>query len=201
MKFSICLKLFGSIAVFLIIASCGAKKEDELEVRLMPKDSLVLEFNAYSCLQILEGIRTIDGFVTPAIAGPVVQFNKMTLKWKKNTKLYIHYAKMKFRGAGIAGGETKCDFTNDLPSLFESTEAANTGKYTEGAIQENMANQVISSNPRCRIACSIPLADPDYPEIAGSGELTVKASEVTNEGKETEKYFRVKSRFKISIQP
>jgi hypothetical protein len=184
--------------LFLGLSSCGQKADSGLIVKLIPKESLVLEFNAYTCLQIIEGIRTIDGFVAPAVTGPVVQFNRMSMQWTKDTKLYVHSAKIKFRGGGIKGGETICDLTNDLPFLFESTGANNSGKYEAGGF---LKPETANSNPKCRVVCSLPLENEEQPEISATGELIVKASEVSNEGEESEKVFRVKSKFRVTIKP
>jgi hypothetical protein len=89
-----------------------------------------------------------------------------------------------------------------LYEFFETPDAASiqspTGIYSAGIFS---GKGIVTSNPRCRVACSLPLANPDHPEISASGELTVNASEVTNEGSESEKYFRVKSKFRIRITP
>lgn len=204
MSFLIRLKSFFSKLVFLTflfmgLGSCGTKVDNSLIIKLIPSDTLVLEFNAYSCQQIEAGIRTANGFLTPAIEGPIVQFNRMTLEWKKSTsKLFVNSAKIKFRGAGIKGGETICDLTGELPSLFETSAANNSAIYSAGGFN---TKGKITSNPNCRIVCSMPLENTETPEISATGELTIKGSELTNEGTESEKYFRVKSRVTISVKP
>jgi hypothetical protein len=186
--------LFGGLA------SCGKKAEESLIIKMIPKESLVLEFNAYSCIQILNGIRTVDGgYATPDVSGPVVLFNKMSIQWTKDTKLYVHMLKIKFKGGGIAGGETTCDLTRDFPALFEyPINNPNDAYFEAGGFKEK---GTIVSNPKCRLACSIPLADPEKPEIAATGEVLVKATEVTDEGTEKEKNFRVRSRFIVRVLP
>lgn len=192
-------RLFYAGAFWGALTSCGKKADSNLVVSLVPSDSIVLEFDAYSCTQIVTGIVGVDGQrVGPDIKGPVVLFNKMTMEWKKTSKLYIHDASIRFRGSGIQGGEAVCNITADLPALFESSAAGNSSYYSNGGfIQKGK----VTSNPNCRVACSLPLANPDVPEISATGELTVKASEVANEGTDDEKYYRVKSRVTVHVRP
>ena len=192
-------KLFFLMTLFITVGSCGKKVDSSLIVKMIPSETLVLEFNAFSCLQIVTGIRTSDGFVTPAIQGPLIQFNRMTLEWTKSTsKLFLNSAKIKFRGVGIKGGETVCDLTGELPSLFEAREANNSAIYSAGGFN---TKGKITSNPDCRIVCSMPLESSEVTEISATGELTIKGSELTNEGTESEKYFRVRSRLIVSVRP
>lgn len=186
------------VLLFISLASCSKSKQSDLIIKLQPKESLVLEMNAYSCFQVRTGINLRDKYVEPDFPGPVVMFNKMTLEWTKTTKLFIHSVQIKFRGAGIAGGSTTCNITPDLPALFEDSTVNSTALYDQGTF---LGKGVVTSHPRCRVVCSLPLADPDFPDIAATGEVIVKASEVTNEGAENEKYFRIRSRFNVSVRP
>lgn len=208
----------GGVLLLVAVGSCGKKPQDDLVLKIVPTETLVLELNAYSCDQIIEGINneTGGGVVDPSIRGPVVLFNRMSMQWKKNTKLIVHQAKIRFTGVGLQGGESSCELTQYLNSFFESEEAigvrvpaVTSADPTENEIRKKnlflggmfMAPGTITSNPRCRIACPLSLANPDRPEISASGELTVKASELTNEGAENEKYYRVKSTFRIRVVP
>lgn len=194
-------KLTVFSALFGVLSSCGKKSEQFLIVKLVPKDTLVLEVPAaYSCLQIVSGISSsTGGVVTPEVAGPLIQFNRMTMEWtKENVPLHVHSAKLVIRGSGIAGGETTCDLTLQVAPLFESS-AANNSAYFKGG--EFLAKGKITSNPNCRIPCTVPLDDPDKPEIMATGELTVKASEVANLDTDEEVWHRVKSTFRFIIKP
>jgi len=186
--------------LILGIGSCGQKKESDLEIKISANQAIVLEYDAYSCLQLLTGIRGTDGtYVTPEIKGPVVTFNNMSFKWKKTSKLYISQAKIKFKGSGIRGGETSCDLTKDLYYLFEADSTVNSpALYSNGTF---FSAGTITTNPKCRITCSMPLANPNVPEIAATGELVVKATEVNNEGTTDEKYFRVRSNYQVRVTP
>jgi len=202
---------------FFVLGSCGKKPDSDLVIKISPNESLVLEMSAYSCQQIVDGIKTDNGVIDPAIKGPVVLFNKLSLQWKRSTKLFIHQAKIKFTGSGIQGGESSCELTQYLPSFFESTAETislrvpatpATTAMPLNQLQAAMYNAstfeaagTIVSNPKCRVACSLPLVNAENPEISAAGELTVKASELTNEGTEEEKYFRIKSKFKIRVVP
>lgn len=186
-----------------IVGSCGKKPESDLVLKLSPNESLVLEMDAYSCGQVLDGIVTDTGtYVTPKYKGPVVQFNRFSMQWKKSTKLFVHQAKIKFLGSGIQGGEATCDLTSSLKEFFEREVTAQTQSPLNIYSGDTFLGAgTITSNPKCRVACSVPLTDPERPEITASGEITVKASELTNEGAEDEKYFRVKSNFRIRVVP
>lgn len=184
------------------LGSCAQKSDSALEIRMTPKESIVLEFNAYSCQQFVDNngqYRLPDGTqVPPAIQGPVVQFNRMSIQWKKSTKLFIHTLQIKFRGAGIAGGEQKCDLTAELTPLFESAAANNAAVYESGGFTKA---GTITSHPRCRVVCPIALSNTDVPEITATGEVTLKASEITNAGTDQEKIYRVKTRMTVLIKP
>lgn len=186
-----------------IVGSCGKKQESDLVLKISPPDSLVIEMDAFSCGQWLEGIVTDTGaYVTPKYKGPVVQFNSFSMEWKRSSKLFITQAKIKFTGSGIQGGETTCELTSSLRDFFERDTTAQTqnpvGIFSGQAF---LGKGIVTINPKCNVVCSIPLANEDRPEISASGEMMVKASELTNEGKEDEKYFRVKSTFRIRVVP
>lgn len=190
------------LSSLLVFGSCAQKTDSALEINIIPKQSIVLEFNAYSCQQYVDnnGIyRLPDGTqVPPAVAGPVVQFNRMNIKWKKSSKLFIHTLQIKFRGAGIAGGEAKCDLTAELSPLFESAAAGNSAIFESGGFK---GAGTINSHPRCRVICPLPLADPDVPEISAVGEVIMKASEITNEGTDQEKIYRIRTRMTVVVRP
>lgn len=189
------LLVFGSV----MLGSCAQQDDSSLVINFIPKETLVLDFSAFSCRQVLEGVRTADGaYVTPIITGPVVQFNRISMEWKKTTKLALHTIQIKFKGSGIEGGSTKCDLTYDLPALFETSTEGNTVSFDNGIFQ---GKGKIYTNSKCRIACSIPLEDPEVPEISAVGEVIVKASEITNEGTDNEKIFRVRTRINVRVRP
>ena len=185
---------------FGLFTSCNKSAPQDLVIKITPEDSYVLDLNAYSCAQIVRGIGpgSIEG---PAISGPIVIFNKMSLEWKKSTELFIAQAKFKFTSAGITGGESTCDITGEIPALFE------VGRYDQQSPKNIFVTSTfggqgsVESNPNCKVVCNIPLVNRDVPEINGSGELTIKAFELTNKGKEDERYYRVKSKFRVKISP
>lgn len=194
--------IFFVLITFLTITelSCGKKAPEDLVIKISPDDSYVLDLNAYSCSQTVRGVGpgSLEG---PSISGPIVLFNKMTLEWKKSTELYIAQVKFKFTSNGITGGESVCDITGEIPALFE------VGRYGEQTPTDSFKNSTfvksgtVFSNPLCRIACNIPLINKEVPEISGSGELTIKAFELTNKGAENERYYRVRSKFRVKISP
>ncbi len=194
------IKLILIGTLFGTLSSCGKKGDQSLIVKLVPKDTLVLEVPAaYSCMQIVAGIQTSDGNLVPEVAGPLIQFNRMSLEWtKENIPLHVHSAKLKIIGNGIVGGETTCDLTLQLLPLFESSDANNSNIFKGG---EFLKNGRIDSNPNCRIPCSIPLVDPEKPEIMATGELIVKASEIASSGTDEEVWHRVRSSFRFVIKP
>lgn len=187
-----------------ILGSCGKKPDSDLIIKLSPPDSPILQMDAYSCAQRIEGITdtTTGNPVTPKYKGPVVIFNRMTMEWKKSTKLFVTQAKIIFRGSGIQGGEETCELSPSFFDFFErETSAATqspTGIYSADTF---LGKGIVTTNPKCRVICSVTLADPERPEISASAELSVRAVELTNEGKEDEKYFRVKSTFRARIVP
>jgi hypothetical protein len=85
-----------------------------------------------------------------------------------------------------------------LLALFESTNANNSAIFKGG---EFLAKGKITSNPNCRIPCSLPLVDPEKPEIMATGELIIKASEVAGSGTDEEVWHRVRSTFNFIIKP
>lgn len=185
---------------FMSLASCGKKGDQYLIVKLVPKDSLVLEVGAgYSCFLRVTGIVGSDGSIVPAdIPGPLVMFNRMTIEWKKTgVPLYLHAAKLELRSSGISQGVSKCDLTTELAPLFDSY-SANSSVFTGGKF--TTAGK-ITSNPICRIMCPIKLLDENVPEISATGILTLKASEVANENTDEEAWHRVRTTFNVTIRP
>lgn len=200
-KFLKCISFIFVIALlFPFLSSCSKKLSDDLEIKISPAETIVLGLNAYSCAQIVRG--EVGFNYTPEFSAPIVVFNKFTMKWKKSTKLIINQVKIKFRGAGIAGGESTCDLTGEIGPYFESTNALALqdplDTYSGGTFTQK---GTIVSDPRCRVICNVPLQDPEVPEINANGELLVRATELTNEGQDNEKYYRVKSRFTLKVVP
>lgn len=191
--------------LFITLASCGEPAEQTLIIALSPMETLVVETpKTLSCKAQLTGTgSTTDPFPGGDVSGPLIKFNRFAMEWTKaSTTLYINSARIVFTSQGISGGQVSCDLTEQLPFLFEGSSSVNANAdptiFTNGAfIQKGK----IVSNPVCRIPCTIPLADPNVPEITAFGELVVKGTEVINEGEINEVNYRVRSRFVVRIIP
>jgi hypothetical protein len=195
------------IASFALLSSCGKTADNTLKVSFQPKESLVIEKSVYSCFQsvVLRGgfLDRNGNLVPPEVQGPLVQFNRLKMEWTRNNKLYIHSLQIRFRGAGISGGESVCDLSTELMWLFEK-EGPTGDRVNDPALYDAgtfFKKGEIISNPLCRIACPIALADMNVPEISAVGEVTVKGTEVTDEGTDEEKVFRVRTRVNVIVRP
>lgn len=184
------------IFYLLTFTSCGKKQDSGLEVIMTPKNGVLLDYDFETCSSTQQNLSA----TTPSrqyVKGPIVLFNKITLKWKNTMRLHVQSLNITFDSPQI---KLNCTLPpNELAALFlftNTTEAqTNSVVYDADGFK---GEGTVTSYTGCKIACTATVEDKNNLDVSGSGIVTIKG---TSESADGNIFTRVRATASVNVSP